>query len=145
MTAVFDPIPAAPAPSGAAAVVPAPAGVTSDYLGYRLASQFQPIYSLTHHRAIGHEALLRAARIDTGAAVPPLCDKKSLLPKRAPTRQPKQPPLLPRPLPLQPLPSPHPIAALLHRARNSASASLNWTLQCRAVRRWTSCPRCAAS
>ena len=48
------------------------AGASSDYLGYRLASHFQPIYSLTHHRAIGHEALLRATRIATGAPVPPM-------------------------------------------------------------------------
>jgi EAL domain-containing protein (putative c-di-GMP-specific phosphodiesterase class I) len=46
--------------------------VASDYLGFRLASHFQPIYSLTHHRVVGHEALLRGTSIATGAAVPPL-------------------------------------------------------------------------
>jgi len=40
--------------------------------GLRLGSHFQPIYSLTHHRAVGHEALLRATDVATGAAVPPL-------------------------------------------------------------------------
>ena len=46
--------------------------MTSDHEGYRLASHFQPIYSLTHHRTIGHEALLRATAMGSGAPVPPL-------------------------------------------------------------------------
>ncbi len=73
MTAVPDPTPDAPAPaSPRAAGSPVAAPVTSDYAGYRLASHFQPIYSLTHHRAVGHEALLRATSLATGAPVPPL-------------------------------------------------------------------------
>lgn len=51
---------------------PAQSLPTSDWLDYRLASHYQPIYSLTHHRVIGHEALLRAHRSATGEAVPPL-------------------------------------------------------------------------
>lgn len=38
--------------------------------GYRLASHFQPIFSLSHRRAVGHEALLRATNAQ-GRAVPP--------------------------------------------------------------------------
>ena len=73
MTAVPDPTPDASAPaSPRAAGSPVAAPVTSDYAGYRLASHFQPIYSLTHHRAVGHEALLRATSLATGAPVPPL-------------------------------------------------------------------------
>ena len=76
MTAVTDPTPDAPLRASDAADASPPvrgvAGASSDYLGYRLASHFQPIYSLTHHRAIGHEALLRATRIATGAPVPPM-------------------------------------------------------------------------
>ena len=60
----------------AAASTPASAGVgglvTSVYQGFRLASHFQPIYSLTHHRVVGHEALLRATDAATGAPVAPL-------------------------------------------------------------------------
>jgi len=48
------------------------AAVTSEHSGYRLASHFQPIYSLTHHRAVGHEALLRATLPDTGMGIPPM-------------------------------------------------------------------------
>ena len=75
MTAAIDPLPDAPPPAGARTPAPPQAGVpggTSDYLGYRLASHFQPIYSLTHHRAVGHEALLRATSAATGAPVPPM-------------------------------------------------------------------------
>ena len=76
MTAAFDPTPDAPPPAPADAPGPARASasapVTSDFAGYRLASHFQPIYSLTHHRAVGHEALLRATAIATGAPVPPM-------------------------------------------------------------------------
>jgi EAL domain-containing protein (putative c-di-GMP-specific phosphodiesterase class I) len=48
---------------------PAPDGAPP---GLRLGSHFQPIYSLTHHRVVGHEALLRATDAATGAGVPPL-------------------------------------------------------------------------
>ena len=75
MTAATDSSPDVPPPAGARAAA-APVGgsplVTTDYLGYRLASHFQPIYSLTHHRAVGHEALLRATSIASGVPVPPL-------------------------------------------------------------------------
>ena len=40
--------------------------------GLRLGSHFQPIYSLTHNRVVGHEALLRATDLASRAAVPPL-------------------------------------------------------------------------
>ena len=76
MTPAIELTPDALPPAGvAAAVSPVAAGitpVTSDYLGYRLASHFQPIYSLTHHRAVGHEALLRATSAATAAPVPPM-------------------------------------------------------------------------
>lgn len=39
--------------------------------GYRLSSHFQPIFSLSHRRAVGHEALLRATDAQ-GRAVPPV-------------------------------------------------------------------------
>jgi EAL domain-containing protein (putative c-di-GMP-specific phosphodiesterase class I) len=68
MTVDRDSIAATPARAPARAAVPA----TSDYLGYRLASHFQPIYSLTHHRAVGHEALLRATSLADGVPVPPM-------------------------------------------------------------------------
>jgi EAL domain-containing protein (putative c-di-GMP-specific phosphodiesterase class I) len=70
-----DPTPDAPPPAVVGMAVPpapAPRPATSDYAGYRLASHFQPIYSLTHHRAVGHEALLRATSLATGAPVPPM-------------------------------------------------------------------------
>lgn len=41
------------------------------FRGLRLASAFQPILSLAHHRTVGHEALLRAHSA-TGASVSPL-------------------------------------------------------------------------
>ena len=66
MTAATDPTPDAPPPAGAGVAA------TSVYQGYRLASHFQPIYSLTHHRAVGHEALLRATLLATGVPVPPM-------------------------------------------------------------------------
>ena len=73
MSAVPDPTPGTAAASPVrAAGSPGAAPVTSDYAGHRLASHFQPIYSLTHHRAVGHEALLRATSVATGAAVPPM-------------------------------------------------------------------------
>lgn len=72
MTAT-DPSPDAPPTAGAVPVASRAAGaITSNYLGYRLASHFQPIYSLTHHRVVGHEALLRATSLATGEAVPPM-------------------------------------------------------------------------
>jgi len=40
--------------------------------GVRLASHFQPIYSLTHNRVVGHEALLRARDSATDQAIAPL-------------------------------------------------------------------------
>ena len=73
MTASPDQTPDAPVQAVArAAGSPGAAPVTSDHAGYRLASHFQPIYSLTHHRAVGHEALLRATSVATGAPVPPM-------------------------------------------------------------------------
>jgi EAL domain-containing protein (putative c-di-GMP-specific phosphodiesterase class I) len=69
MTAALDLPPDVPLPASARVAAPV---VTSDYRGYRLASHFQPIYSLTHHRAVGHEALLRASSVATGAPVPPM-------------------------------------------------------------------------
>jgi len=48
---------------------PCPEGVPP---GLVLGSHFQPIYSLTHNRVVGHEALLRATEAATGAPVPPL-------------------------------------------------------------------------
>jgi EAL domain-containing protein (putative c-di-GMP-specific phosphodiesterase class I) len=67
--ATLPEIPAPPAPSPDACESQA---ITSDYQAFRLASHYQPIYSLTHHRVVGHEALLRATTIATGAPVPPL-------------------------------------------------------------------------
>ncbi len=75
MPAAIDPTPDAPLPAAhGASASPAAGGgaTTSDYLGYRLGSHFQPIYSLTHHRAVGHEALLRATVIADGTPVPPM-------------------------------------------------------------------------
>jgi EAL domain-containing protein (putative c-di-GMP-specific phosphodiesterase class I) len=74
MTAAPDPTSDAP-PQASAAALASPGAArypTTDYAGYRLASHFQPIYSLTHHRAVGHEALLRATSQASGAPVPPL-------------------------------------------------------------------------
>ena len=62
----------APVPSPDAPPATAGPAVTSDHQGHRLASHFQPIFSLTHHRAVGHEALLRATALPGGARVPPL-------------------------------------------------------------------------
>lgn len=44
--------------------------VVADHRGWRLHSAFQPIYSLSHGRVAGHEALLRAFDAE-GRAVPP--------------------------------------------------------------------------
>ena len=38
--------------------------------GYRLASHFQPIFSLSHRRAVGHEALLRATNVQGKPVAP---------------------------------------------------------------------------
>jgi EAL domain-containing protein (putative c-di-GMP-specific phosphodiesterase class I) len=65
-----DPKPGPPPPARPAEAAPA-AGPASEHRGFRLRSHFQPIYSLTHHRLIGHEALLRAEELATGAAVAP--------------------------------------------------------------------------
>ena len=63
-----------PAPSFAAArdrLAAADDGAAiGHYAGHRLASHFQPIFSLSHGRVVGHEALLRASD-EAGAAVPP--------------------------------------------------------------------------
>ncbi|HEY8974715.1 MAG TPA: EAL domain-containing protein [Burkholderiaceae bacterium] len=72
MNAVPSPFPDALLPAGAGAAGSAASRATSDYLGFRLASHFQPIFSLTHHRAVGHEALLRPTAIGTGAALEPM-------------------------------------------------------------------------
>jgi EAL domain-containing protein (putative c-di-GMP-specific phosphodiesterase class I) len=74
MTAAFEPTSDALPPAPAAPPGPARprAPPTSDFAGYRLLSHFQPIYSLTHHRTVGHEALLRAASLATDEAVPPM-------------------------------------------------------------------------
>jgi len=65
-TAAPDPTFDAP-PRAASGAAP-----TSDAFGHRLSSHFQPIYSLTHHRVVGHEALLRATALDSGTPVPPM-------------------------------------------------------------------------
>ena len=65
MTVALAPISDAPPTAGRMAA-------TSEYFGCRLASHFQPIYSLTHHRGVGHEALLRATTLEDGAPVPPM-------------------------------------------------------------------------
>lgn len=44
--------------------------VTARHAGLRLASHFQPIFSLSHGRAVGHEALLRASDAQ-GKPLPP--------------------------------------------------------------------------
>jgi hypothetical protein len=76
MNAVTDSTPDAPPATGAGpATSCATAGTaraTSDHGGFRLVSHFQPIFSLTHHRVVGHEALLRATALTSGAATPPM-------------------------------------------------------------------------
>jgi EAL domain-containing protein (putative c-di-GMP-specific phosphodiesterase class I) len=55
-----------------AALVPAPPdGTHGVFGGLRLSSAFQPVFSLAHGRAVGHEALLRATD-GAGKAVAPL-------------------------------------------------------------------------
>ena len=69
-----DTMPAQPAPAAPpyAADGGFTSALTSMHEGFRLASHFQPIYSLTHHRVVGHEALLRATDAATGDPVAPL-------------------------------------------------------------------------
>jgi EAL domain-containing protein (putative c-di-GMP-specific phosphodiesterase class I) len=45
-------------------------GVSARYKGLRLTSHFQPIFSLSHCRAIGHEGLLRATDADRNPVAP---------------------------------------------------------------------------
>jgi len=76
MNAVPAPIPDVPPPTGTGPAAATADGLasrhTSDHGGFRLASHFQPIFSLTHHRVIGHEALLRATALESGVALPPM-------------------------------------------------------------------------
>lgn len=64
--------PAVPDFAAALACLSAPVGapVTGAYAGLRLASHFQPVFSLSHGRVVGHEALLRASDA-AGAPIPP--------------------------------------------------------------------------
>jgi len=54
-----------------AAVRPDARGATADFASLRLSSVFQPVFSITHRRAVGHEALLRAHTVQ-GNPVSPL-------------------------------------------------------------------------
>jgi EAL domain-containing protein (putative c-di-GMP-specific phosphodiesterase class I) len=45
-------------------------GVSAGYEGLKLTGHFQPIFSLSHCRAIGHEDLLRAADADLNPVAP---------------------------------------------------------------------------
>jgi len=72
MNAVPSPIPDAPPLTSAGPADGVASRTTSEHRGFRLASHFQPIFSLTHHRAVGHEALLRATAIGTGASLEPM-------------------------------------------------------------------------
>ncbi len=64
----------APGEAGLAAVLPATGyrhgAVVGSFRGYRLATALQPIFSFSHQRPVGCEALVRAAD-DHGRAVPP--------------------------------------------------------------------------
>lgn len=42
-----------------AAIEPCTSGATAEFKGLRLSSAFQPVFSITHRRPVGHEALLR--------------------------------------------------------------------------------------
>ncbi|MFN3296078.1 EAL domain-containing protein [Caldimonas sp.] len=71
-----DPSPALPADEAVLALLAAgerqeDGRWTARHGRYRLHSQFQPIYSLSHHRAVGHEALLRALDEQGRAVAPP--------------------------------------------------------------------------
>jgi EAL domain-containing protein (putative c-di-GMP-specific phosphodiesterase class I) len=57
-------------PRHEAAVVHSSNGVFAHYRGLRLTSHFQPIFSLSHCRAIGHEGLLRAVDADLSPIAP---------------------------------------------------------------------------
>lgn len=46
-------------------------GATGDFKGLRLSSAYQPVFSITHRRAVGYEALLRAHTLE-GQPVSPL-------------------------------------------------------------------------
>lgn len=48
-----------------------PRTTSGEFAGLRLKSHFQPVFSLAHKRAVGHEALLRAVDAE-GRPVPPL-------------------------------------------------------------------------
>ncbi|MFX5839666.1 hypothetical protein ABTE60_20365, partial [Acinetobacter baumannii] len=45
-------------------------GVLARYKGLTLTSHFQPIFSVSHCRAIGHEGLLRAADAEANPVAP---------------------------------------------------------------------------
>ena len=64
--------PAAAPADGVDAAMPLP--FVASFRHYTLASHFQPVFSLVHQRAVGHEALLRAyaGTADDGRTVPPL-------------------------------------------------------------------------
>lgn len=72
MSAVPPPTPSFEAALACLSGLGGPAGqsVTGHHAGLRLASHFQPIFSLSHGRVVGHEALLRASDA-TGAGLPP--------------------------------------------------------------------------
>lgn len=54
-----------------AAIQPCDSGASGEFKGLRLSSAFQPVFSITHRRAVGHEALLRAHTVQ-GEPVSPL-------------------------------------------------------------------------
>jgi EAL domain-containing protein (putative c-di-GMP-specific phosphodiesterase class I) len=54
-----------------AALQPCDSGATAEFRGLRLSSAYQPVFSITHRRAVGHEALLRAHTAE-GDPVSPL-------------------------------------------------------------------------
>jgi len=72
MNAVPSPPHDATPPTGAGTALGLASHTTTEHRGFRLASHFQPIFSLTHHRAVGHEALLRPTAIDSGAVLAPM-------------------------------------------------------------------------
>lgn len=51
-------------------IVHSTSGVSARYKGLKLTSHFQPIFSLSHCRAIGHEGLLRAADAELNPVAP---------------------------------------------------------------------------
>lgn len=60
----------AEADTNSADIVHSAQGVLARYRGLTLTSHFQPIYSVSHCRAIGHEGLLRAADVDANPISP---------------------------------------------------------------------------